>query len=1012
MKKLRCLSLSLLIGLGTVSVGVAPAVLGQFKAVSETVSTKNAYNENIYKKCKEAVDLIDLNIDEDSVVADLLLPVNSVYETTFTWVSSDTTVIAMSAITNDNGNITGYRGVVTRDATEDKKATITVTAVIGDNTDSTATRSFELTVLKQSESSTSTLPLAMTESFTDYEVGVDISNYSIWSQEVGEAQISQVISEADFPNELVSSRALKITSGRLTSNVRYDRKLNIARSESSVNVLSGYYLFTGETNEVDIELASSGTVIGGFGFTHEGIKQFISKGYSDLSSDFADEGVWIRWRYVFRHSGYSYLQVWDWSSGAYKTLDSVSGFRTAAGVSYGYASGNSTTGTIDSIRIAVKKGTKVGATYLSDLTLDTLTNLPEETTITNPNRSDGLGNIEGYEETILAYYGSQTSSIDPTTFSVYNRFDKTELYTLGTDYTVSTKTEEENSGAVVHYSHLFTLTSTGETKTITQTVYYDQESSPAYFEDYSVSYLKTESSSSTNAYLTISGKVIRSDITIHYLILEKGSAAPSVTDVLSPATSLSGYAASGSQAIEDREFSFDTSAVLNINSEYDAYLVGSNANGNTELLSITSISDVVNITTCEEFFDMTVNLDTTESTFRLMNDLDFSNFNWDYVASNSIQFKGSLDGQGYTISNLNINTTDSKVGLFYRCDGTIENLTFKNCNIYGAENVGIIAGNVYGGTYRNLNFIDCNVGIEETCTGGEGYFGIFAGRCRGDGKTLDLDNINIKDCSISCPKYVGLLTGGLESGVTTTINQIYAEGDIETEGAAVGLIGRNRGSTTIDDGICLLDITEAKKEVAIVAGHNKEGGSLNVSNFFGDLKVRSITQPNYIGQFIGSHDAGTSSYSIDSFWYVNEDYSDLSDSIVPDSATVSVGNVVSSMPSSIEAWEQSSFIRDFNTNLTWQFDESSALPYLSPRDSSELNLTAALFEEYVGKLTEKVSENHYYLYKAGNVYANLSETELAKVDADVYATYEARLAEYKAMSEEIEGSLDGLGYRG
>jgi hypothetical protein len=40
------------------------------------------------------------------------------------------------------------------------------------------------------------------------------------------------------------------------------------------------------------------------------------------------------------------------------------------------------------------------------------------------------------------------------------------------------------------------------------------------------------------------------------------------------------------------------------------------------------------------------------------------------------------------------------------------------------------------------------------------------------------------------------------------------------------------------------------KEIGVVAGHNKEGGKLKVSNFFGDLKIKQMTQITYFGNFI------------------------------------------------------------------------------------------------------------------------------------------------------------------
>lgn len=1014
MKKANKLGLTLLLSAclltGGLSLGNNPSV-----AIAEE---STGVNEAIKANCQKALDLLSLNIDEDGVVSDMLLPVSSLYSTTLSWVSSNEDALKVTAIENsETKSVTGYRGVVTR-GSEDVKVDLTVTAQIGDNVASTASKTYSLTILKQGASSGSELPSSIDEDFSAYEPGVDLSNYSLWNQAVGDAQISSVIDEADFPNNIAGERALKITSGRQTSDVRYDRGISLKRATENHYVLSGYYLYMGETNEVSLEIAAQGTVKAGIALSHEGLKVYGANGYAFPSGYNAEglikEGVWLRFRLDFRLSAWSFAETWDWKSNSYYTMSEDE---------YGSSTGTALdreTGEADTLRIKVSKGTSVGASYLAGLKLDTFANQPKETSIENPNRDEGISIIGGYQETILAFTGETPEGIDPSGFQVHNRFNEEQVYTEDTDYTITTTMDPASGvGDVVTYTHDFELVRTGESKVVTQTVYYDDRANPAKFSSYHASYLKkavvSEGETATNpnaAYLTLSGEVVRNDITLHYLILEKDSTAPTAAQVEGNDATVSGYALGGSYQITSHEWSLDTDSSLDLTKEYDVYLLGKNANGSTEVLKVPAISTVVNISTCDEFYDMTTNLNTVDSEFRLLNDLDFTGYDWQFTQNNSVKFGGILDGQGHTISNLSIFSTEGKVGLFTRVEeGTIKNITFKDCEVYGYYDVGIISGETYGGTFSDIRFEGCSVGIEQTMTGGDGYFGILTGRCRGDSKVVDMDNIVIKDASVVCPKYCGLLTGGLEKTVQTTIDNIEASGTIDTEGAAVGLIGRNRGKTTIEGGLCFLEVEYAKKEIGIVAGHNKEGGSLSVKDFFGDLKIKNMTQPTYFGQLIGSHDSNTSSFSIDHFSYAVNDYSNLSDSIVPDTKTVTVGTSIT-MPTTVEGWEQNTFIRDFNTSLSWQYDEASQRPCLDVRSSSEIAVTAEMFAEYVGKLKSDPAGNHYYLYKAGNVYEALSEAEKAKVSAADKSKYDEALAAYNALHEEIEDATGGLGYRG
>lgn len=98
----------------------------------------------------------------------------------------------------------------------------------------------------------------------------------------------------------------------------------------------------------------------------------------------------------------------------------------------------------------------------------------------------------------------------------------------------------------------------------------------------------------------------------------------------------------------------------------------------------------------------------------LMNDIDMSGVSWTPISS----FAGTFDGNGYTISNLNISSSEYKVGLIGTLSGSVENLRFANCTINALTTTantdsnyvgaGVVAGYV-SGTIDNVSIVDSSV---------------------------------------------------------------------------------------------------------------------------------------------------------------------------------------------------------------------------------------------------------------------------------------------------------------
>ncbi len=959
-----------------------------------------------------AAGLVELNIDTSKIVSDIRLPHTGLYSTSIAWASSNTDVIRIETTKSDAGKVSDILGKVTQDEFADKKVTLTATISYESKGETyTTTKAFDVTVLHASKSQDEETPLAFSEDFSSYKTGIDIGNYFKYtaSGNLGLANITEeVTNNVNLP--ISGKKMLEIKSGKLSTPNTYTAKINAnttnVKGTDSTNIpkvaFEFYSLFVGETNGVEISLNGGSNKAFAITLSSAG-NSFLYENENHIFESSPKEGIWNKYRVEMTLSGYIKLYQYDFNSSGYTEITSgLSGYNASAGV----MSGGNTKRILDSLKIKILSGTKNGYTYLSDIKFDNILNIPKENSISNPNRDLGIGLVKDYPEEVFYFKGDTTTFNTIPEFNVENRFDSTKRLVKGTDYTVSDPVlVEKNIGAyrLTTKTFIITLIKYHETKEVKQYFYESEVGTPASVVDFRASYLKQDSTDATKARITLSGKVYQSDVKASYLILEKGSAAPTVDEIKNN-SSVDGKVDGGNNIAITSSMSIDSN-LIDIAKEYDSYLVITSTNGDSAIYSSKEISTVVNISTVEDLYDMTVNESTRNSTFRLINDIDCSSYDWKYSANAAISFTGTLDGQGHTISNLSLISTDAKTALFKELKGTVKNLNFDSCFTSGSGDSCILAGQVFGGTIENVNITNSKVITNPDAEGSEGYYAILVGRFRGDETVSTVRNINIINCEIECNKYVGLLTGGVGGSaqdVTVNMDNIYAQGKINTEGAAVGLIGRNRAKTSINNAVILLEVTFAKKEVGAIAGHNKEGGKIVANNILSDLKIKSMTQPTYFNNFIGSHDANTSSYSGTNVSYVKEDYSDLGDSITPTKTAISFGDGISSSDLDSQSWwERNTFLRDLDTDLNWSFDKTTSRPVVMKRTADDISFSTSDYKKYIDMLGDDVSTYRYPLYKAGNIYDYLSDTDKNSVSV-LKVKYDERKEKYETYIKEIE----------
>lgn len=174
--------------------------------------------------------------------------------------------------------------------------------------------------------------------------------------------------------------------------------------------------------------------------------------------------------------------------------------------------------------------------------------------------------------------------------------------------------------------------------------------------------------------------------------------------------------------------------------------------------------------------------------YELANDIDMSTFgNFTPIGDTKSQFTGSLDGKGYKIKNLTINTSTGYFGLFaliINASTKIKNVGIENCKIHGS-NInwgGSIVGQLNGGTIEN-----CYATGEIT---GQYMIGGIVGQ---------FINGIVKNCysnvKVSGVSRIGGLVG-YTSSANCKIENSYSTGQVTSTGVLGGLIGEGASTVT------------------------------------------------------------------------------------------------------------------------------------------------------------------------------------------------------------------------
>ena len=234
----------------------------------------------------------------------------------------------------------------------------------------------------------------------------------------------------------------------------------------------------------------------------------------------------------------------------------------------------------------------------------------------------------------------------------------------------------------------------------------------------------------------------------------------------------------------------------------------------------------------------------------LMGDIDLSEIDWEPIGTEENPFTGIFNGNGYTISNMNITVDDGpkteNVGFFGCTDGaTISNVILKDATIstptsYNKGSVGTLIGSA-----KNTNIDNVTV-VGATVSGHQKVGGLVGSIVYADGADNKITNVNV-DANVNGAYYSGGLIGYIEDLGTGTllIENTSVTGNVQaSKKSAGGFIGE-AGSSIVTINKC-----QSGANVSGVDGAERIGGFIGNAN---GTKI-AICNSKYTGQISAQGD--------------------------------------------------------------------------------------------------------------------------------------------------------------
>ena len=211
-------------------------------------------------------------------------------------------------------------------------------------------------------------------------------------------------------------------------------------------------------------------------------------------------------------------------------------------------------------------------------------------------------------------------------------------------------------------------------------------------------------------------------------------------------------------------------------------------------VAVTKSGEATQLMTLEAFRD-SVNNGTNYAgyTVKLLDDINLNNVEWAPIGNSSNAFSGVFDGQGYTISNLKVNSASGYAGLFGNVTGTAADAPHTSNGVWDSTSNTVILNSYsedkYTAVVKNLVI----EGFAITNTSGN-----YVGTVVAYGKDAYFANLTVKNGSVNGNGKTGGVIGATGENVVLDYLSTESSVTVSSTGHSVGGIigGVNRGGST------------------------------------------------------------------------------------------------------------------------------------------------------------------------------------------------------------------------
>jgi pectinesterase len=290
-----------------------------------------------------------------------------------------------------------------------------------------------------------------------------------------------------------------------------------------------------------------------------------------------------------------------------------------------------------------------------------------------------------------------------------------------------------------------------------------------------------------------------------------------------------------------------------------------------------SVENVMLISTPDDVINMINNPITT--TYKLANDIDMSGITT--LKGGAKNFAGTFDGNGYTISGLNVTATGNKMGIFFKealAGSIFKDLKFADSIYYGGgsgEASAFIVAYAHGGsTFDNIAFENVTVS----------HNGSYAALLFGDTKEVSSLPITISRISVINDEmnevrgssYIGGLIGRLNHALKVDISNVYFSSQVRAGSVTDGvytpdqacglLIGRvNAADITININNTVVNGTIVGSKNVGLVGTTVANSTLNTNGLFVN-SLLAISGSNKVDVLVGNVVAGFNINAVNTYY--------------------------------------------------------------------------------------------------------------------------------------------------